>query len=58
MEGICIHADVARVNINVWVVPDEANLDSEGGGLVVYSQRSPLWEADGSEVKRKSTNSL
>ena len=43
--GTGVHADVATVNINVWLTPDEANLGSFGtrdaGGLIVYSKPPP-----------------
>ena len=45
-EGLAIHADMAAVNINLWLTPTEANLDvknvevgKEGGGLLVYLTR-------------------
>lgn len=40
-SGINVHADFARVNLNFWITPDEANLDAESGGLVVYDVPSP-----------------
>jgi tetratricopeptide (TPR) repeat protein len=40
-KGIGIHADFARVNLNFWLTPDEANLDPASGGLVVYDVPSP-----------------
>lgn len=39
--GIGIHADNAAVNVNFWITPDEANLDPESGGLIVYDQIAP-----------------
>ena len=41
LQGIDAHADAARVNVNFWITPDEANLDPESGGLVVYDVPSP-----------------
>ena len=41
LDGIPIHADFAAVNVNFWVTPDEANLDPEGGGLVVWDKEAP-----------------
>ena len=41
LEGIDLHADVAAVNVNFWITPDEANLDPERGGLVLWDQRAP-----------------
>ena len=40
-NGINVHADFARVNLNFWITPDEANLDPATGGLVVYDVPSP-----------------
>ncbi len=45
LSGINIHADFAAVNVNFWITPDEANLDSESGGLVVWDKAAPLdWD--------------
>ena len=37
-EGLALHADDAVVNLNLWLTPDEANLDQQGtsGGLIVH----------------------
>ena len=40
-KGIGLHADQARVNLNFWLTPDEANLDPDSGGLVVYPWEPP-----------------
>jgi len=41
------HADFAAVNVNFWITPDEANQDSESGGLVIYDIEAPLdWDFD------------
>lgn len=40
-KGINVHADFAKVNLNFWITPDTANLDAEGGGLVVYDTPAP-----------------
>jgi Tetratricopeptide repeat len=42
LNGIAIHADFAAVNVNFWITADEANLDSESGGLVVWDMPAPL----------------
>ena len=42
LDGIEVHADAAAINVNFWVTPDEANLDPESGGLVVYKEEAPL----------------
>jgi hypothetical protein len=40
-----IHADFAAVNVNVWITPEEANLDPTSGGLVIYEMDAPLdWD--------------
>ena len=45
MSGITAHADPAAVNVNFWIVPDEANLDPERGGLVVSKREAPAeWD--------------
>lgn len=39
------HADFAAVNVNFWITPDEANLEPDSGGLVVYDVDAPLsWD--------------
>jgi len=40
-RGLNIHADAAAVNVNFWITPDEANLNQETGGLVVYDREAP-----------------
>ena len=45
MRGTGVHADEAAVNVNFWITPDQANLDPEGGGLVVWDAAAPLdWD--------------
>ena len=47
LSGIQIHADQAAVNVNFWITPDEANLDPESGGLVIWDKAAPLeWSFD------------
>jgi hypothetical protein len=41
LSGINIHADFAAVNVNFWITPDDANLDPESGGLVVWDAPAP-----------------
>jgi tetratricopeptide (TPR) repeat protein len=41
LHGIKKHADFAAVNVNFWITPDEANLDPEHGGLVVWDAAAP-----------------
>lgn len=40
-DGIAMHADFAAVNVNFWLTPDDANLDSNSGGLVVWDKEAP-----------------
>ncbi|HVG01257.1 MAG TPA: tetratricopeptide repeat protein, partial [Nitrospira sp.] len=40
-RGLNIHADAAAVNVNFWITPDEANVDPESGGLVVWDKEAP-----------------
>jgi hypothetical protein len=42
LKGINIHADFAAVNVNFWITPEEANLDPESGGLVIWDKAAPL----------------
>src|SRR5262249_26972059 len=45
LSGIPMHADFPAVNVNFWLTPDEANLDPEGGGLIVWDKEAPLeWD--------------
>jgi tetratricopeptide (TPR) repeat protein len=45
MSGTEVHADKAVINVNFWITPDEANLDPDGGGLIVWDVAAPLdWE--------------
>lgn len=45
LKGTRIHADFAAVNVNFWITPDDANLDPDHGGLIVYDKAAPLdWD--------------
>ena len=50
--GIGIHADQAIVNINIWVTPDDANLDPTTGGLIVYDTAPPAEDVFGSDFDK------
>jgi tetratricopeptide (TPR) repeat protein len=41
LNGIAVHADFAAVNINFWITPDNANLDPDSGGLIVWDVAAP-----------------
>ncbi|MGE3728072.1 MAG: hypothetical protein AB7I41_21125, partial [Candidatus Sericytochromatia bacterium] len=40
-QGIRLHADQAKINLNFWLTPDSANLNPMGGGLQVYDRAAP-----------------
>jgi tetratricopeptide (TPR) repeat protein len=47
MDGIEMHADIAAVNLNFWITPDQANLDADTGGLLVWDKEAPAdWGFD------------
>jgi tetratricopeptide (TPR) repeat protein len=35
------HADFAAVNVNLWITPEEANLEKDAGGLIVHDTKAP-----------------
>ena len=39
--GIGVHADSAAVNVNFWITAEDANLNPDSGGLLVYSENAP-----------------
>ncbi len=39
---IAPHADFAAVNVNFWITPEEANLDPNTGGMIIYDVEAPL----------------
>jgi hypothetical protein len=41
LRGINVHADFAAINVNFWITPNEANLNPESGGLIVYDVEAP-----------------
>lgn len=41
MQGINMHADFAKVNVNFWITPDAACTDPTSGGMVVYDMPVP-----------------
>lgn len=45
LKGIAIHADQASINVNFWITPDDANLDREKGGMVIWDVAAPAeWD--------------
>ena len=44
-DGVRAHSDQAAVTFNFWITADDANLDREHGGLVLYNKEQPLdWD--------------
>jgi tetratricopeptide (TPR) repeat protein len=44
-SGSPAHADLAAVNVDFWLAPDDANLTPERGGLVVWDKEAPTdWD--------------
>lgn len=44
-NGVLAHTDQATVTFNFWITTDDANLDKEHGGLVLYDMEQPLdWD--------------
>jgi hypothetical protein len=41
LPGTDIHGDDADFSLNLWITPDSANLDPDGGGLVVWDKAAP-----------------
>tara|TARA_Y100000022_G_scaffold195934_1_gene202230 strand:- start:5383 stop:6912 length:1530 start_codon:yes stop_codon:yes gene_type:complete len=37
-DGIGIHADDAKVNVNFWITDDAANKDPESGGMIIWKK--------------------
>jgi hypothetical protein len=40
-QGINLHADFARINVNFWITADEACADRTTGGMVLYDAPAP-----------------
>jgi hypothetical protein len=44
-DGVLAHSDQAAVTLNFWITADDANLDKEHGGLVLYDKEQTLdWD--------------
>ena len=41
LQGINMHADFAKINVNFWITPDAACEDNTTGGMVVYDVPAP-----------------
>lgn len=53
-SGLALHADPGEVSLNLWITPDSANLDPDGGGLTLWNKPVPAHYArvDAAERKR------
>ena len=40
-KGVAAHTDEGAVTFNLWITPDDANLDPDRGGLIVYTKEQP-----------------
>ena len=40
-QGIDVHADSGAVSLNLWLTPDEANMEPDAGGLTVHRALPP-----------------
>ena len=51
-----IHADNGAVSLNLWITPDESNLETDAGGLVLWNKAVPVeyFDATGEEMMRIS----
>ena len=38
LRGIKVHADLASVNLNIWLAPETTNLSPGKGGLLIYDK--------------------
>ena len=38
LDGIGIHADDAKVNVNFWITNEDSNLDKDSGGMIVWKK--------------------
>ncbi len=47
MTGLNLHADSAAINCNFWLTPDDALLDPESSGLILWDKEAPPdWSFD------------
>jgi len=37
-EGIGVHADDAKVNVNFWITDDSANVNHDNGGMIIWKK--------------------
>ena len=41
-SGDGLHGDSGRVSVNIWLTPDEANLEPNRGGLLFWNKKVPM----------------
>ncbi len=41
LQGINMHADFAKVNVNFWITADDACIDKTTGGMMIYDVPAP-----------------
>lgn len=45
-KRINVHADFAKINLNFWITPDKFNLNTNAGGMKIYTHPAPSdWNA-------------
>jgi hypothetical protein len=42
--GDGLHGDSGLRNLNLWLIPDGANLDPDTGGLTFWDKKAPVLE--------------
>ncbi|MBN35340.1 MAG: hypothetical protein CMM46_11320 [Rhodospirillaceae bacterium] len=53
--GVEAHTDDASVTFNFWITEDDAKLDSDHGGLVVYAKEQPLdWDWNNINLRKNA----
>ncbi len=40
-KGINVHADFAKINLNFWITPEKFNLNTNTGGMKIYTYPAP-----------------
>jgi len=55
-SGGHIHADNGAASLNLWITPDESNLETDTGGLVLWNKAVPdeYFDATGEEMMHKT----
>lgn len=57
--GTDLHADIGTVSANLWIAPDAASLDDNGGGIEIWPQRMPQdWDFRRANIERDGIRAL